>query len=94
MSINTINLVDKLTKEQEKIVAAEFDKRYPDTGILSFTNHAKSQFVLRKYNQYGLVCQRYRDRITVITVLERFKTKTKDNRIIVEGIERNILWTQ
>lgn len=124
MSINMKDLVHKLTKDQEKIVAAEFDKRHPDTGIFSFTTHAKSQFFLRGYNQhdlaqmkqvitmetipmdgqehvivsrslrYGLVCQRYHNRIAVITVLERFRTKTKDNKIMVEGIERDILWTR
>lgn len=124
MSIRMKDLVHKLTKDQEKVVAAEFDKRHPDTGIFSFTTHAKSQFVLRGYNRhdlkqmknvisidtvpidgrehvvisqslrYGLVCQRYNNRIAVITVLERFRTKTEDNKIMVEGIERDILWTR
>lgn len=122
MSIRMKDLVHELTKAQERLVAAEFDKRHPDTGILSFTTHAKCQFILRGYTeldmkqmkkvisietvpmdgqehvvisaslQYGLVCQRYPNKITVITVLERFRTKTKDEKIVVEGIERNILW--
>ena len=124
MSIDTKRLVRKLTKDQERIVAAEFDKRHPDTGILSFTTHAKSQFILRGYNyndlaqmkqvisadtvpmdgqehvivskslRYGIVCQRYDNKLTVITILERFRTKTKSNKIMVEGIERDILWTR
>lgn len=124
MSIRMKDLVHRLTKDQERIVAAEFDKRHPDTGIFSFTTHAKCQFILRGYNQhdlaqmkqvitletvpldgqehviistslhYGLACQRYRNKITVITVLERFRTKTEDNKIIVEGVERDIIWTR
>lgn len=50
MSIRMKDLVGTLSKEHEKIVAAEFDKRYPNTGILDFTIHAKSQFILRGYN--------------------------------------------
>lgn len=122
MSIRMKDLIRRLTKDQEKIVAAEFDNQHPDTGILSFTTHAKCQFILRGYNQhdlrqmknvikidtvpfdgqehvvissslhYGIVCQRYLNKITVITVLERFRTKTKDEKIVVEGIERDILW--
>lgn len=124
MSIRMKDLVGNLKKEHEKIVAAEFDRRHSDTGIFRFSTHAKSQFILRDYNQhdlkqmkqvitidtvpmdnqehvvvstslqYGIVCQRYHNRIAVITVLERFRTKTKSNKIIVEGIERNIIWTK
>lgn len=120
MSIRMKDLVGTLSKEHEKIVAAEFDKRYPNTGILDFTIHAKSQFILRGYNDndmkqmmkviklegtvgreyvikstslhYGLVVVRYPDRYVVKTTLERFKTKTADDKIIVESVELEILW--
>ena len=122
MSIRMKDLIGNLKKEHEKIVAAEFDRRYPNTGILDFTIHAKSQFILRGYNdndmkqmlkviklqgdigheyvirskslQYGLAVVRYPNRFVVKTTLERFRTKTKSNKIIVEGIERNIIWTR
>ena len=116
------DLVGNLKKEHEKIVAAEFDRRYPETGILDFTIHAKSQFILRGYNdndmkqmlkviklqgdigheyvirskslQYGLAVVRYPNRFVVKTTLERFRTKTKDEKIVVEGIEMETLWTK
>ena len=124
MSIRMKDLVGTLSKEHEKIVAAEFDKRYPNTGILDFTIHAKSQFILRGYNmndlnhmkkfvpldivpqdnmqhvvasrsiQYGIVVQRYGNRVSVITTLDRFRHKTKNNKIIVESVELEILWTR
>ena len=122
MSIRMKDLVGNLKKEHEKIVAAEFDRRYPETGILDFTIHAKSQFILRGYNdndmkqmlkviklqgdigheyvirskslQYGLAVVRYPNRFVVKTTLERFRTKTKDEKIVVEGIEMETLWTK
>ena len=120
MSIKMKDLIGTLSKEHEKIVAAEFDKRYPNTGILDFTIHAKSQLILRGYNDndmkqmlkvitldgtvgreyviksaslhYGLAVVRYPDRYVVKTTLERFKTKTTDDKIIVESVELEILW--
>ena len=122
MSIRIKDLVGNLKKEHEKIVADEFDRRYPNTGILDFTIHAKSQFILRGYNdndmkqmlkviklqgivgreyvirsetlQYGLAVVRYPNRFVVKTTLERFRTKTKDEKIVVEGIEMETLWTK
>lgn len=122
MSIRMKDLVGTLSKEHEKIVAAEFDKRYPNTGILDFTIHAKSQFILRGYNDndmkqmmkvinlegtvsreyviksaslhYGLVVVRYPDRYVVKTTLERFRSKTNDEKIIVESVGMEILWTR
>lgn len=123
MSID-ISEVVKLSKPQERIVAQEFDRRHPDTGIFDFSVHAKSQFILRKYNendikhmkkfisvdivpqdnkehvvvsrsiQYGLVVQRYGNRLAVITILDRYKNKTEDNKIMVESVEMEIIWTK
>lgn len=38
------------------------------------------------------VVVRYPDRYVVKTTLERFKTKTNDEKIIVESVEMEILW--
>jgi len=44
--------------------------------------------------QYGLVVQRYGSKVSVISTLERFKHKTNDNKIMVESVELEILWTR
>ena len=57
-------------------------------------NDNRMHVIVSKSIQYGIVCQRYNNKITVITTLERYKHKTTDNKVMVESKELGILWTR
>jgi len=57
-------------------------------------NDNRMHVIVSKSIQYGIVCQRYNNKVAVITTLERYKHKTNDNKVMVESKELDILWTR
>ena len=54
-----------------------------------------NEYVIKsKSLQYGLAVARYPNRFVVKTTLEKFRTKSDDEKIVVEGIEMETLWTK